>query len=125
MRMSTLRALPLLACLLAAPAASEPWACRFTAACPAAGPCAEAVLELRVIAADHAGDLFASTGSGDRPLSRLTAPGAVPAGYAGANGGGTARMLTISGARTAVLTVHGVDGGTSAVTHFGTCEELS
>jgi hypothetical protein len=123
--MSGLRALPLLACLVTVPAAAEPWACVFTAECPAAGPCAAGRLELRVIAADHAGDLFLSTDTGDRPVARLTAPGAMPSSYAGTGGVAAARMLTVAADRTAILTVHGAEGRAGAVTHFGTCEELS
>ena len=119
-----IRATALLACL-AAPAAAEPWDCLFTVECLAAEGCEEIGLEVQVIAADHAGELFLSTVTGDSPVARLTDPGAMPATYASAGRDGLAELLTIEGDITAILTVHIFDGTAAAITYFGTCEEMT
>jgi hypothetical protein len=115
----------LLLTLCAAAASAEPWDCRFTVECLAAGDCAEGGLEVRVIAADHAGDLFLSTVTGDSPLVRLTEAGALPATYASAGRDGLAELLTVEADLTAILTIHVFDEAAAAITHFGTCEELT
>jgi hypothetical protein len=119
-----IRAAALLACL-AAPVAAEPWDCLFTVECLASEGCDETALEVQVIAADHAGDLFLSTVTGDSPVARLTNAGALPATYASAGRDGLAELLTIEGDLTAIMTVHLFDGIAAAITYFGTCEELT
>jgi hypothetical protein len=115
----------LLAALPAPPAAiAEPWACTFTVECVAAGDCGQSGFEIEVIAADHAGELFLSTVTGDSRLMRLTDPGALPATYASAGADGLAELLTVEADRTALMSVHIFDGAAAAVTYFGTCEEL-
>ncbi|MGP1358018.1 hypothetical protein [Roseicyclus sp.] len=111
-------------CLLALPAQAEPWACTFTVECVAAEACGESAFEVEVIAADHAGELFLSTVTGDSPLTRLTGAGELPATYASAGRDGLAELLTVEADRTALMTLHIFDGGAAAVTYFGTCEEL-
>jgi hypothetical protein len=120
------RALPLALLLAAAAtaAAAEPWACTFTAECTAGGACAAVSVQLQVIAADHAGELFLTSAMGDSPIARLTDPGALPATYAGAGRDGIAELLTIEADLTALLTLHIFDGAAAAATHFGTCEAL-
>ena len=103
------------------PAMAEPWDCTFTVECALGEGCAEAAFEMEIIAADHEGQLFASTIFGDTPIMRLTAPGAVPASYAGSGASGLADLVTIEPDRTAVMSVHFVDGETSAVTYLGSC----
>jgi hypothetical protein len=118
------RFLALLPVLFAMPAQAEPWACSFTVECVAAEPCGESAFDARVIAADHAGELFLSTVTGDSRVARLTAPGALPATYASAGRDGLAELLTIEADLTALMSVHIFDGAAGAVTYFGTCEEL-
>jgi hypothetical protein len=105
--------------------AAEPWDCVFTVECLASEGCDETALEVQVIAADHAGDLFLSTVTGDSPVARLTDAGALPATYASAGRDGLAELLTIEGDLTAIMTVHLFDGIAAAITYFGTCEELT
>ncbi|MBF9058625.1 hypothetical protein HKCCSP123_05460 [Rhodobacterales bacterium HKCCSP123] len=119
-----IRTAALLACL-AASASAEPWDCVFTVECLAAGDCEGSALEVQVIAADHAGDLFLSTVTGASPVARLTGTGALPATYASAGRDGLAELLTIEGDHTAILTVHLFDGAAAAITYFGTCEEMT
>ena len=109
---------------LALPVHAEPWACTFTVECVAAETCGESAFEIEVIAADHAGELFLSTVTGDSPLTRLTGEGELPATYASAGRDGLAELLTVEADRTALLTLHIFDGSAAAVTYFGTCEEL-
>ncbi|NKX46067.1 hypothetical protein [Roseicyclus persicicus] len=113
-----------LALLCAAPAVAEPWDCAFTVECEAGAGCEPIAVSLRVIAADHAGDLFLSSSIGDSPVLRLTPPGTLPATYAGSGRDGIAELLTIEADRTALLTLHIFDGAAAAATHFGTCEGL-
>ena len=122
--MTRLLGVLLLPCL-AAPLAAEPWDCVFTVECLAAEGCDESGFESEVIAADHAGDLFLSTVTGDSPITRLTPADALPATYASAGRDGIAELLTIEADRTAILTVHLFDGSAAAITYLGTCEELS
>jgi hypothetical protein len=119
-----MRVLALLAALLPAAALAEPWACSFTVECIAAETCGESGFEVELMAADHAGELFLSTVTGDSRVSRLTAEGTLPASYAAAGGNGLAELLTIEIDGTAVMSVHIFDGSAMAVTYFGTCEEL-
>jgi hypothetical protein len=119
----TLRPALALLCLPAV-ADAEPWDCRFTVECAAAGGCAEAAFAVQVIAADHAGELFLTTLAGDSPVRRMTEAGALPASYASAGLRGLAELLTVEADRTAILTVHMFDEAAAAVTYFGTCEEL-
>lgn len=116
--------LSLAGALAAAPALAEPWACVFTVECLAAGACEESGWQARVIAADHAGDLFLETVTGASPITRLTPPGALPATYASAGRDVLAELLTIETDSTAILTVHLFDETAAAITHFGTCEVL-
>lgn len=121
-----MRRLPaLLLCLAATPALSEPWACSFTVECAVAEGCESAAFDARLIAADHAGDLFLSTAMGDSPVTRLTPEAALPATYAGAGRDGIAELLTIEADRTAMLTLHFFDGTAAAITYFGTCEGMT
>jgi hypothetical protein len=113
------------AALAAAPALAEPWACTFTVECLATEGCDASAFDVQVIAADHAGDLFLSSVTGDSPVTRLTADGEMPATYASAGRRGIAELLTIETDRTAILTVHMFDGGAAAITYFGTCEEMT
>ncbi|MDG4648872.1 hypothetical protein P6F26_10490 [Roseibacterium sp. SDUM158017] len=115
-------ALALLA--VAAPAAAEPWHCVFTVECVASESCGESGFEARVIAADHAGELFLSAASGDSRLTRLTEADALPATYASAGADGLAELLTVEADLTALMSVHIFDGAAAAVTYFGICEEL-
>ena len=118
-------ALPALLVVLAGPVLAEPWTCAFTVECEASEGCADAGLDLQVIAADHAGDLFLASVTGTSPITRLTAAGAMPATYASAGRAGVAELLTIEADRTALLTLHIFDGAAAAITYFGTCEELT
>jgi hypothetical protein len=71
--MKRMRLFPALACLCAAfPALAEPWDCAFTVECVAGEACGESAFEVQVIAADHAGELFLSTLTGDSRVTRLT-----------------------------------------------------
>jgi hypothetical protein len=67
-----MRALALLAALLPAAAQAEPWACSFTVECVASETCGESAFEVELIAADHEGELFLSTVTGDSRVTRLT-----------------------------------------------------
>jgi hypothetical protein len=120
-----IRALALLAALTPAAALAEPWDCRFTVECVAAEACGESAFEVQVIAADHAGELFLSTVTGDSRVTRLTERGALPATYASAGRDGLAELLTVETDGTAIMSVHIFDTAAMAVTYFGTCEELS
>jgi hypothetical protein len=118
--------LPFAAALLAtAPAMAEPWACDFTVECLVGDGCDESGLQVQIIAADHAGDLFLSSVTGDSPVTRMTAAGALPATYVSAGQAGLAELLTIEADRTALMTIHMFDGAAAAITFFGTCEELT
>ena len=120
-----MRWLPALLCLTATPALAEPWACAFTVECNVTEGCDSTGFQAQVIAADHAGDLFLRTAMGASPLTRLTPEGALPVSYAGATHDGIAELLTIAADRTAILTLHMFDGTAAAITHFGTCEEMT
>jgi hypothetical protein len=120
-----MRRLAALLCLTAAPALAEPWACAFTVECDVTAGCQSTGFQAQVIAADHAGDLFLSHRHGGSPLTRLTPEGALPTSYAGASHDGIAELLTIESDRTAILTLHIFDGAAAAITHFGTCEEMT
>jgi hypothetical protein len=106
------------------PALAEPWDCSFTVECVASEACGESAFEVQVIAADHAGDLFLSTVTGDSRVTRLTETDALPATYASAGRDGLAELLTVETDGTAMMSVHIFDGAAMAVTYFGTCEEL-
>ena len=118
--------LALSAALCAAPlsAAADAWACSFTAECSVTEGCTTAGFTARLIAADHADELFLSTAMGDSPVMRLSAADALPASFAGASRAGAAELLTIAADRTAILSVHLFEGAAAAITYFGTCEEL-
>lgn len=118
------RALALLPFILPTALAAEPWACTFTVECVATESCGESAFSVEVIAADHEGALFLSTITGDSRITRLTAPGALPATYASAGTGGLAELLTVEDDGTALMSVHIFEGSAAAVTYFGTCEEL-
>ncbi len=117
----------LLALLTALPhvAMGEPWTCDFTVECVVTEACDEAAYGVEVIAADHEGQLFLSTITGDSPVLRLTPEGAVPATYASAGEDGLAELLTIEADQTAIMTVHIFDGTAQAASYFGTCEVLN
>jgi hypothetical protein len=114
----------LLAVVLAAPAAqAEPWSCRMTVQCD--GQDCYAIDDLyRIIPADHAGDLFLSSPSGDRPATRLSAPDTLPAAYASAGSHAMGELMTITPDLLATVTFHRTDGPTRTTTFFGTCEAL-
>jgi hypothetical protein len=123
--MKRMRLFPALACLCAAfPALAAPWDCAFTVECVAGEACGESAFEVQVIAADHAGDLFLSTLTGDSRVTRLTGADALPATYASAGRDGLAELLTVEADGTAIMSVHVFDGAAMAVTYFGSCEEL-
>ena len=82
-------------------------------------------VDARLIAADHAGELFLSTAMGDSPIIRLTPQGVLPASYAGSSRSATAELVTIAADRTAIMSLHLFDGEATAITYFGTCEELT
>ena len=119
-----MRSLTFLAALMPATVHAEPWACSFTVECVAGEACGETGFEIELIAADHAGELFLSTVTGDSRVARLTDADALPATYASAGAGGLAELLTVETDGTALMSVHFFDGVAAAVTHFGTCEEL-
>ncbi|MBF9047187.1 hypothetical protein LSUCC0031_08695 [Rhodobacterales bacterium LSUCC0031] len=106
-------------------AMADAWQCDFTAECALATGCTDASFSARLIAADHAGELFLTTAMGDSPVIRLTPLSTLPASYAGAGQIGTAELLTIEVDRTAILSVHHFDGTAVALTYFGTCAELN
>ena len=117
--------LPVIAAVCAAGSAiAEPWDCRFSVECLAGADCGPSGLQVQVIAADHAGDLFLSSVAGDSPVVRMTGAGALPATYAGAGRDGIAELLTIEADSTALMTLHVFDGAAAAITYFGTCEGL-
>jgi hypothetical protein len=118
-----MHALALLTALMPAAAFAEPWACSFTVECVAGEACGESGFEVELIAADHAGELFLSTVTGDsrvapdrrgRPARHLCQRGARRVGGASDRGGRRHRADD----------VHIFDGVAAAVTYFGTCEEL-
>ncbi len=113
--------LVLSAMVVSAPALAEPWDCIFTVECPLGADCREAGFEVQIIAADHEGQLFASSIMGETPITRLTARATLPASYASTGQAGLAELLTVEPDQTAIMTVHFVDGATSAVTYLGTC----
>jgi len=124
MRDGMMRALAILAALVPAAVHAEPWACSFTVECVAGEACGESGFEVEVIAADHAGELFLSTVTGDSRVARLTDAGALPATYASAGAAGLAELLTVETDGTALMSVHIFDSHAAAVTYFGTCEKL-
>ncbi|MEM7722289.1 MAG: hypothetical protein AAF376_07930 [Pseudomonadota bacterium] len=119
-----MRALLPLAVLLTSPALAEPWDCHFTVECIASEACDAAAFEVTIIAADHEGQLFLSTVTGNSPLTRLTDQGDLPATYASAGRDGLAELLTVEADFSALLTLHIFDGSAQAATYFGTCEVL-
>ncbi|MFW5654647.1 MAG: hypothetical protein ACOCYW_03245 [Roseicyclus sp.] len=56
----------------AGPLVAEPWTCSFTVECVAGEACGESAFDARILPADHAGDLFLTSVTGDSPLARLT-----------------------------------------------------
>lgn len=123
--MRMLRTLPALAMAASgATAGAEPWSCRFTVECPVGESCAEADRALSILPADHEGALFLSTRTADVRVTRATAEGARPAVYFGTGPEGSAHTVTIAGDGTALMTVHRAAPAITAVTHFGTCQEL-
>lgn len=121
-----LRRAPLLATLLAAVpfgAMAEPWACTMTVQCENYD--CFAIEDLyEVIAADHAGDLFLRSPAGNRPATRLSAHGTLPAAYASAGSHAIGELLTITEDGQAIMSVHGSDGPARTITVFGTCEAI-
>ncbi|QXT38275.1 hypothetical protein [Gymnodinialimonas ceratoperidinii] len=111
----------LLAVSLALPARAEPWACQMTVQCD--GQDCFAIDDLyQILPADHAGELFLSSPSGDRPATRLSAPDALPAAYASAGIHAMGELMTITPDLLATVTFHRTDGPTRTTTFFGTCE---
>lgn len=102
--------LTLALCLLALPAAAEPFACTFTVECHAGLECDATDWDMEIIAADHEGQLFMSSVFGDTPVTRLE-----PRAYAAP---GT--LVTINDDGTAVLSSH----GDVILTYFGSCEVM-
>ena len=108
MRRNLLLAVHLIAAPLAAGA--EPWSCNFTAECHAGLACDATDWDVEIIAADHEGQLFASSIAGDTPVTRLA-----PLAYAAPG-----LLVTIHDDNTATLSSH----GDVILTYFGTCEVL-
>lgn len=102
--------LPIPLLLSALPAMGEPWTCQFTAECLAGMACEATDWQVEIIAADHEGQLFLSSTTGDAPATRLS-----EMAYATDN-----TLVTIAPAGTATLSTH-VE---VVVTYFGTCEVL-
>lgn len=114
---------PLLALLLAGPAAAEPWGCVLTVECDTLG-CASIDATLDVIAADHEGQLFLVSPEGDRPVVRLGRADDPTAAYAGTSSATPGELLTIAPDGRATLTRHGGGGALRTTTAFGTCNPL-
>ncbi|GAB5446216.1 hypothetical protein [Gymnodinialimonas sp.] len=117
---------PLLATLLAAAplaAMAEPWTCQMTVQCENID-CFAIDDTYEVIAADHAGELFLSSPAGDRPVTRLSAPGTLPAAYGSAGAHAIGELLTIAEDGQALMSIHGSDGPARTITVFGTCNSL-
>lgn len=79
---------------------------------------------MEVIAADHEGRLFLTTSAGDRPITRLSREGTLPAAYGGAGTHAIGELLTITEDGEAILTSHGSDGPARTITVYGTCAPL-
>lgn len=112
-----IRALLIMSALAATalPVAAEPWSCNFTAECIAGEPCEQTDWDLDIIAADHEGQLFASSIFGDAIVNRISPAQSSPMAYAGAD-----QLITIAETGTATLSTHaGI-----AITYFGNCEVL-
>lgn len=81
-----------------------------------------------LIAADHEGQLFLTTPSGDIPMIRLdgapTARHAAAHAYAGTGPQISGALLTIAGDGTATLTRHARNGPARVTTAYGTCARL-
>ncbi|MEX3015411.1 hypothetical protein [Gymnodinialimonas hymeniacidonis] len=101
--------------LLATPAMAEPWDCTFTTTCLASLDCFDQDNSARVIAADHAGDLFLEW-DGMQLRAEALSDGA---GYVAVSPRDTHALLTITG-NLAILTTHTA----AAMTFFGSCEVL-
>ena len=119
-RTSLLRGALTVVMLCAAPLKAEPWACQMTVICENL-ECYAVDDAYQIIAADHAGDLFLTSPAGDRPVTRLTPRGALPAAYAGAGEAALGELITILADGRALLSVHGYDGPARTTTVFGTC----
>lgn len=120
-----MRGLAIVAALaLPSAALAEPWHCDFTVECTAAGACNDTAHAVRIIAADHEGELFLTTATSANLVTRLTREDELPASYASAGFGGLAELLTVEEDGTALMTLHIFDGTAQAATYFGTCEVL-
>lgn len=116
----------LLAALLACAPVSvgaEPWACQMTVQCENID-CFAIDDAYQIIAADHAGELFLTSLAGDRPVTRLSPAGQLPAAYASAGAHAIGELLTITQDGQAIVSIHGSDGPARTTTIFGTCEGL-
>ncbi len=113
-----------LSALLAGPALAEPWGCSFTVECVAAEDCGESGYSFDILAADHEGRLFLSSIASDTPVVRLSRSDGGPAVYVTEGDARLVELITINPDGTAVMTAHAFDERTTAVTYFGTCEEL-
>lgn len=77
-----------------------------------------------IIAADHAGDLFLTSPAGDRPATRLSPQGTLPAAYGSAGTHAIGELLTITEDGQAILSIHGSDGPARTIVVFGTCTAI-
>jgi len=109
--------------LLTTSASAEPWSCQMTVQCDNLD-CIAIADSYSLIAADHAGELFLSSATGDHPVTRLSPQNHLPAAYAGVSTHAIAELLTIVEDGQAVLTSHGHDGSPRTITTFGTCTPL-
>jgi antitoxin (DNA-binding transcriptional repressor) of toxin-antitoxin stability system len=120
-----IRTAALLAPLLAAATSgtAEPWACNMTVQCENID-CFAIEDRVEIIAADHAGELFMTSPTGDRPVARLSPLGSLPAAYASAGPHAIGELVTITEDGQAIMSIHGSDGPARIITIFGTCEGL-
>lgn len=117
---------PLLAAVLAGvplASAAEPWTCQMTVQCENID-CFAIEDTYRVIAADHAGDLFLTSPTGDRSVTPLDTGNAATAAYASAGPHAIGELLTIAADGQAMMSIHGSDGPARTMTVFGTCQRL-
>ncbi|MEM9319565.1 MAG: hypothetical protein AAGA70_11245 [Pseudomonadota bacterium] len=98
--------------LTAPPAMSlaEPWSCTFGRECIAGEPCEDTEWRVEIIAADHEGQLFLSSVTGDTPLSRIDGQS-----YAAPD-----TLVTIHAGGSALLSRH----GDLTLSYQGRCEVL-
>ena len=105
-------------------AVAEPWSCTFTVECIAAEACNESHYSFDILAADHEGQLFLSSVASNTPVLRLGIAKDTPITYVTTATDKLVELITINPDGTAVMTAHAFDERTTAVTYFGTCEEI-